>query len=538
MTAPSYASGRGGPALLGDTVGARLARTVQRFGSREALVDAVGGRRWTWAELGRDVDALAGGLLARGVLKGDRVALWAPGVAETVLVQLAAARAGAVLVSLNPAYGSHELAYALTQSGAGVLVAAPAFEGEDRRAVLARVGAACPALHEVLVLGTPEWEALPRHADHAGLGALAAREAELSCDDPAAILYTSGTTGTPKGAVLSHHNVLNNAYLTGALLGHTERDRVCLPVPLHHTFGMVLGVLGAVAHGACAVLPAPSFDPAATLRAVAGERCTSLFGVPTMFRAELNVPDLATYDLTSLRTGITGGSPCPPEVLKRVMSELHMADVAVAYGMTETSPVATLTRRGDDAERRAGTVGEVLPHVEVKVTDPVTGLTVPRGGRGELCVRGHGVMLGYWQEPERTSEVVDAARWMHTGDLAEMGEDGYVRIVGRIKDMIIRDGESISPREIEEFLYAHPKIADVQVVGVPDEAHGEEVVACVILADGAGDLTAEEVDGFCRGRLARFKIPRRVRVMAEFPLTSSGKIRKAVLREALTREPV
>ncbi|MEC4019281.1 AMP-binding protein [Streptomyces sp. H27-D2] len=528
--ADSYESGVGGEPLLGDTIGVNLARTARRFGDREALVDCPSGRRWTYAEFDRDVDEVARGLLAHGVLKGDRIGIWAPSCAEWALLQYATARTGAVLVSLNPAYGEHELGYALRQAGVGILIAALEHRGADCRAAVAAVRPDCPELRHVMHLGDPSWDALLAAATGVPAGRLAAREAELSCDDPVIIQYTSGTTGFPKGATLSHHNVLNNGYAVGEILNYTENDRICLPVPLYHTFGMVLGTLGATSRGACVVIPAPSFDPAATLRAVADERCTSLYGVPTMFIAELNLPDFASYDLSSLRTGVMGASPCPVEVMKRVLSEMHMAEVSIAYGMTETSPVSAQTRRDDGLERRTETVGQVLPHLELKIVDPVTGVTVPRGEQGELCIRGYSVMLGYWDDPQRTAEAIDAARWMHSGDLATMREDGCVRIVGRIKDMIIRGGENIYPREIEEFLHTHPKIADVQVVGVPDEAYGEEVAACVILAPGADGLTREEIADFCRGRLARYKVPRYVRLMDAYPLTASGKVRKVELR--------
>ncbi len=551
----SYASSPGGElTLTGQTIGAALAGTTNQHGDREALVEEASGRRWSYAELDASVAEVARGLLAYGVAAGERVATWAPSSAEWVLVQLAAVRVGAILVSLNPAYGTDELAYALRQSGTSILVAAGEHRGTDCRAVVRAARTACPDLREVVHLDDASWTALlaagervacdtvrgtGRGVAHdAGDDELAARAASLSCDDPINIQYTSGTTGHPKGATLSHHSILNNARITGSLLRYTEHDRICLPVPLYHTFGMVVGVLAAVSHGACAVIPASSFDPAATLHAVERERCTSLYGVPTMFIAELNLPDFATYDLSTLRTGIMGGSPCPAEVMKRVIAEMHLSEIAIAYGMTETSPIATQTLlpAADESalltlRRRTETVGVAHPYLELKVVDPVTGRTVERGERGELCVRGYSVMLGYWAEPERTAEAIDVARWMHTGDLAVMGDDGYVQIVGRIKDMIIRGGENVYPREIEEFLHAHPKIADVQVVGVPDEKYGEEIAACVILAPGARALTVDEVAAYCEGHLARFKTPRLVRVVADFPLTASGKVRKAVLRE-------
>ncbi|MFF8828153.1 AMP-binding protein [Streptomyces sp. NPDC015131] len=526
----SYAHGTGSTALLGDTVGANLARTVARFPGRDALVDVPSGRRWTYAEFGTAVEQLALGLLAAGVGKGDRVGIWAVNCPEWVLTQYATARAGAVLVNINPAYRAHELRYVLDQAGVSLLIASLAHKTSDYRALVDQVRADCPRLRAVHYIGDPTWDELTAGA--APAEALAAREAELSCDDPVNIQYTSGTTGFPKGATLTHHNILNNGYFVGETLGYTEQDRICLPVPFYHCFGMVMGNLAATSHGAAMVIPAPSFEPAATLRAVERERCTSLYGVPTMFIAELNLPDFASYDLSSLRTGIMAGSPCPVEVMKRVVAEMHLAEVSICYGMTETSPVSTQTRRDDDLERRTETVGRVLPHVEVKIVDPATGITVPRGEAGELCTRGYGVMLGYWDEPEKTAEAIDAGRWMHTGDLAVMREDGYVQIVGRIKDMIIRGGENVYPREIEEFLYAHPKIADVQVVGVPDERYGEEILACVIPRDPADPPTLDDLTAFCRERLAHYKIPRRIEILDSFPMTVSGKVRKVELRAA------
>ncbi|WP_306323924.1 MULTISPECIES: AMP-binding protein [unclassified Streptomyces] len=535
MTSPakelSYTHGTSEVPLLGDTIGANLRRVAEAWPEREALVDVPSGRRWTYAQFDHDVDELARGLLARGIAKGDRVGIWAVNCAEWVLVQYATARIGAVLVNINPAYRAHELAFVLKQSGVSLLVASTEHKGTDYRELVRQVAHECPSLRERVFIGTDSWDALVAAASSVGAGQLAAREAELSCDDPVNLQYTSGTTGFPKGATLSHHNILNNGYWVGETVGYSEQDRVCLPVPFYHCFGMVMGNLGATSHGACIVVPGPSFEPVATLSAVQQERCTSLYGVPTMFIAELNLPDFATYDLSSLRTGIMAGSPCPVEVMKRVVAEMHMAEVSICYGMTETSPVSTQTRRDDDLERRTGTVGRVLPHIEVKVIDPVTGVTLPRGEPGELCTRGYSVMLGYWDEPEKTAEVIDAGRWMHTGDLAVVREDGYAQIVGRIKDMIIRGGENISPREIEEFLYGHPKIADVQVVGVPHEKYGEEVLACVILRDPADTLSLDDVRAFCRDRLAHYKIPSRLRLLERFPMTVSGKVRKVELRE-------
>jgi fatty-acyl-CoA synthase len=389
----------------------------------------------------------------------------------------------------------------------------------------------CPGLADVIVIGTASWDRLVAAAATVPPERLAERAATLAFDDPINVQYTSGTTGFPKGATLSHHNILNNGFFVGELLAYTEKDRVCLPVPFYHCFGMVMGNLGATSHGCCIVIPAPSFEPGATLKAVAAERCTSLYGVPTMFIAELNHPSLESLDLSTLRTGIMAGSPCPIEVMKRVIAEMNMAEVSICYGMTETSPVATQTRMDDDLDRRSATVGRVMPHLEVKVVDPVTGLTVARGEPGELCTRGYSVMLGYWENAAATSEAIDDARWMHTGDLAVMREDQYLNIVGRIKDMVIRGGENVYPRELEEFLYSHPDVVDVQVVGVPDERYGEELCAWIRLRDGADPITAESLREFCAGRLAHYKIPRYVHIAEEFPMTVTGKVRKIEMRE-------
>ncbi|MFF8960195.1 AMP-binding protein [Streptomyces sp. NPDC014894] len=526
----SYDHGTGSTPLLGDTVGENLDRAIAAHPDRDALVVA-DGPRYTYAEFGAAVDRLARAFLGIGVDRGDRVGIWAVNCAEWVLVQYATARIGAIMVNINPAYRVHELEYVLNQSGVSVLCASLGHRTADYRAMVDRVRPGCPALRSVHYIGDGSWDALLDAARPVPAERLAERAALVSCDDPVNIQYTSGTTGFPKGATLSHHNILNNGYFVGELLGYTERDRICIPVPFYHCFGMVMGNLAATSHAACVVVPAPSFDPAATLRAVAAERCTSLYGVPTMFIAELGLPDFASYDLTSLRTGIMAGSPCPEEVMKRVVAEMHMAEVSICYGMTETSPVSTQTRRDDDLERRTGTVGRVLPHVEIKIVDPATGVTLPRGSAGELCTRGYSVMAGYWGEPERTSEAVDPGRWMHTGDLAEMREDGCVRIVGRIKDMIIRGGENVYPREIEEFLHTHPGVSDVQVVGVPDPRYGEEILACVIPRDPADPPTLDDIAAFCRERLAHYKIPRRLEILDAFPMTVSGKVRKVELRE-------
>ncbi|MBS9533458.1 AMP-binding protein [Mycobacterium sp. M1] len=524
----SYACGEREPALSEATIGADLAATAAAFPDRDALVDVPSGRRWSYAEFLADVRALATGLLRAGIGTGDRVGIWAPNCPEWVLVQYATAEIGAVLVTINPAYRSHELRYALTQSAVAMVVSAPSFKTSDYRAMLEEVAPHCPGLREVVFLDTPRWQELTgAEADAAELAGIAAT---LCNRDPINIQYTSGTTGYPKGVTLSHRNILNNGYLVGELLGYTEADRICLPVPFYHCFGMVMGNLGATSHGAAIVIPAPGFDAAATLRAVADERCTSLYGVPTMFIAELGLADFAGYDLTSLRTGIMAGSPCPVEIMRRVLEDMHIPELAICYGMTETSPVSVQTRRDDSLERRVGTVGRVCPHVEIKVIDPATGAVVPRGETGEFCTRGYSVMIGYWDDPAKTAEVIDADGWMHSGDLAVMDPDGYVRITGRIKDMVIRGGENIYPREIEEFLHTHPDISDVQVIGVPDASYGEELLAVVILRDGAPRLTADGLREFCAGRLAHFKVPRYVRVVDEFPMTVTGKVRKDEMR--------
>ena len=529
----SYGSGASETPLLGDTIGDNLARTVLRVPDAEALVDVPSGRRWTYAEFDADITALACGLLARGVEAGDRIGIWSPNCPEWTLLQYATATIGAVLVNVNPAYRSHELAYVLGQSGMRMLVSAVAHKTSDYRAMVDEVRARCKDLDEVVYLGEGSWDELVAAGSAASTDQLAelnARMATLSPDDAINIQYTSGTTGFPKGATLSHHNILNNGYFVGELVGYTEDDRICLPVPFYHCFGMVMGNLAATSHGACMVIPAPAFDPAATLRAVEQERCTSLYGVPTMFIAELGLDGFGAFDLTSLRTGIMAGAPCPVEVMKRVVAEMNMSEVAICYGMTETSPVSTMTRVDDDLARRTETVGRAMPHIEVKVVDPATGRTVARGAPGELCTRGTSVMLGYWNDPEKTAEAIDSARWMHTGDLATMDDGGYLSIVGRIKDMVIRGGENVYPREIEEFLYTHPDVADVQVIGVPDPRYGEELMAWIVMRPGAEPLTAEAVRAFCEGRLAHYKVPRYVHVVDGFPMTVTGKIRKVEMR--------
>ena len=528
----SYASATSDIALLGDTIGANLERTVALHGDREALVDVPTHRRWTYNELDVEVDEVALGLLETGIDKGDRVGIWSPSCAEWVLLQFATAKIGAVLVNVNPAYRSHELTYVINQSGLRLLVSALQHKGSDYKAMVQAVRGDCPSLTDVVFIGEPSWQALLDRGGRLDHQLLRERGRQLSADDPINIQYTSGTTGFPKGATLSHHNILNNGFFVGEMVGYGPTDRIAIPVPFYHCFGMVMGNLAATSHGACMVIPAPSFDPAATLQAVQDERCTSLYGVPTMFIAELGLTNFADYDLSTLRTGIMAGSPCPVEVMKQVLSLMHMPEVAIAYGMTETSPVSTMTRVDDDLARRTETVGRTMPHLESKIVDPVTGLTVARGAAGELCTRGHTVMLGYWDEPAKTAEAIDAARWMHTGDLARMDADGYINIVGRIKDLVIRGGENIYPREVEEFLYSHPDIADVQVIGVPDPKYGEELMAWVVMKPSTSALTAELLREFCSGQLAHYKVPRYVHVVEGFPMTVTGKVRKVEMREA------
>lgn len=526
----SYERGPDTPALLETTIGANIADTAATFGARDALVDVAAGRRWSYRDFVADVRRLATGLLRAGVRAGDRIGIWAPNRWEWVLVQYATAEIGAILVTINPAYRARELAYALRQSGIAMVIAAAGFKDADYVAMLTEVRSDCAELRDVVIMGTAGWDELA--GSDADPAALAQAAAALAPTDPINIQYTSGTTGYPKGVTLSHRNILNNGYLVGELLDYTEHDRICIPVPFYHCFGMVMGNLAATSRGACMVIPAPGFDPAATLRAVQAERCTSLYGVPTMFIAELGLADFGDYELGSLRTGIMAGAPCPVEVMRQVIERMHMPGVSICYGMTETSPVSTQTRTDDPLERRVGTVGRAGPHLEIKVVERDTGQTVPRGVSGEFCTRGYSVMSGYWNDPAKTAEVIDPEGWMHTGDLAAMDDCGYVQITGRIKDIVMRGGENISPREIEEFLYTHPDIVDGHVIGVPDDRYGEEIMAVVKLRDGAVELTIEALREFCAGRIARFKIPRYLRIVEEFPMTVTGKVRKVEMRQA------
>ncbi|MBM0127644.1 AMP-binding protein [Pimelobacter simplex] len=536
MTELSYAAGETTTPLLDETIGANLERTVARWPDREALVEVASGRRWTWREFDRAVDEAARGLIGLGIAKGDRVGMWAPNCAEWTIIQFAAAKAGAVLVNVNPSYRTHEFAYAVNQSGLRLLLAATRFKTSDYRGMVEEVTAKgeVPGLERTLYVDSDDWQRLTDAGTDLPADALTERQRELAPDDPINIQYTSGTTGFPKGATLSHRNILNNGYFVTELIGFSEQDRLCIPVPFYHCFGMVMANLGCVTHGATMVIPAPGFDPAITLKTVQDERCSAVYGVPTMFIAMQNAPDFGSYDLSTLRTGIMAGSICPVEVMKRCINDMHMAEVSIAYGMTETSPVSTQTRADDDLDRRTSTIGRAAPHVEIRIVDPATGETVPRGEPGEFCTRGYSVMLGYWNDDAKTAEAIDADGWMHTGDLAVMREDGYANIVGRIKDMVIRGGENIYPREIEEFLYTHPDVEDVQVVGVPDEKYGEELCAWVRLRAGADPLDADAVRAFATGKLAHYKIPRYVLLVDEFPMTVTGKVRKVEMREKST----
>jgi len=539
--------------LLEVTIGAAFDRMAATQGDREALVVRHQGIRWSWRELARRVDAVASGLLALGLERGDRVGIWAPNCAEWVVLQFATAKAGLVLVNINPAYRIYELEYALRKVGCRALVLAPHLKTSDYLAMIAELAPELihaspgdlrakrlPDLKYVIRLGAERTAGTLNFDELADLGRaehrirLAALAQEISPNEAVNIQFTSGTTGAPKGATLTHRNILNNGFFVGQALGLSTADRVCIPVPLYHCFGMVMGNLACIAHGATMVYPAELFEPGAVLSTVQDERCTTLYGVPTMFVAELNHPEFSSFDLSSLRTGIMAGAPCPIEVMKRVVSEMHMPEVTIAYGMTETSPVSTQSSRDDELERRVSTVGRVHPHVEIKIVD-AQGNPTPRGEAGELCTRGYSVMRGYWNDEARTREAIDTDGWMRTGDLAVMDEYGYVNIVGRLKDMIIRGGENIYPREIEEFLYTHPVVQEVQVIGVPDEKYGEEVCAWLRLKPGT-TASEEEIRAFCRAHIAHYKVPRYVRFVQQFPTTVTGKVQKFLMREQMIEE--
>jgi fatty-acyl-CoA synthase len=536
----SYDAGPTDTPILEQTIGENFERITGAYPDVDALVDVFQGLRFTYAELNAEIDIVARGLMAMGVEKGDRVGIWAPNCAQWTVTQYAMAKIGAILVNINPAYRTHELGYVLNQSGARMLIAATSFKTSDYVAMLEQVRPEAPTLTDVVFIGTPDWEALCAGADEVTADQLAQRLAGLSNTDPINIQYTSGTTGFPKGATLSHRNILNNGYFTTKLIKLGPGDRLCIPVPFYHCFGMVMGNLGCTSHGTTMVIPAPGFDPGLTLKAVEQERCTGLYGVPTMFIAMQNHPEFAECDLSSLRTGIMAGAVCPIEVMKHCVNDMNMTEVAIAYGMTETSPVSCQTLIDDDLERRTSSIGRAHPHVEIKIVDPETGDEMERGQPGEFCTRGYSVMLGYWDGHERTSadarskynrEAIDSDGWMHTGDLAVMREDGYCNVVGRIKDMVIRGGENVYPREIEEFLYTHPDIEDAQVIGVPDAKYGEEICAWIRMKPGRPALDVTAVKVFATGKLAHYKIPRYVHVVAEFPMTVTGKVRKVEMRE-------
>jgi fatty-acyl-CoA synthase len=553
QNSPSYVHGADIRPLLGETIGACFTRTVATRGNRPGLIVRQQDVRWTYRELGDRVNAFAAGLLALGIEPGERVAIWAPNCAEWVIAQFATAKAGIILVNINPAYRLSELEYALNKVGCRALITATAFKSSDYIGMVntlapelaasspGRLNAArLPDLRTVIQIGGPKAPGVYGfdHVLHMGTAAERAKLSELArtlqFDDAVNIQFTSGTTGAPKGATLTHHNILNNGYFLGEAMRFTEQDRVCIPVPLYHCFGMVIGNLACITHGAAMVFPGEGFDPLATLQTVAEERCTALYGVPTMFIAELEHPEFSSFDLSSLRTGMMAGAPCPIEVMRRCIDTMHLTEITIGYGMTETSPVSFQTTTDDPLERRVSTVGRVHPHLEVKIVD-ADGRIVPRGERGELCTRGYSVMLGYWNDEERTRQAIDAAGWMHTGDLGVIDAEGYCNIVGRIKDVVIRGGENVYPREVEEFLYRHPKIEDVQIFGVPDPKYGEELCAWIKLRAGT-ELTEDEVRDFCRNQIAHYKIPRHIRFVEEFPMTVTGKMQKFIMRAKMQQE--
>jgi fatty-acyl-CoA synthase len=535
MTELAYAAGPTDTPLLDETISENLARTVAQHGDRDALVSVHQDIRWTYQEFADRVTMLAKGMIAAGLQAGDRVGLWSPNYAEWTLVQFATAEIGVIVVNINPSYRTHELAYALNQSECRWIIAAPSFKTSDYRSMAETTHSECPALERAVFFWDDDWMELCAGSESITHDDLDQIAAALGPDDPINIQYTSGTTGFPKGATLTHRNILNNGHNVARGQKLTHEDRMCIPVPFYHCFGMVMGNLGCVSTGACMVIPSDAFDPVATLTAVEQERCTALYGVPTMFIAELALPNFDDFDLSSLRTGVMAGSLCPEDAMVACIEKMHMVDVTNCYGMTETSPVSCQTRVGDTLAHQTQTVGVAHPHVEVRIADPATGATLPRGERGELCTRGYSVMQGYWNDPEKTAASIDADGWMHTGDIAIMFDDGYVNIVGRIKDMIIRGGENIYPREVEEFLSSHPDIGDIQVIGIPDANYGEAVMACIIPADvtDAGTTpTLDDIKEFCAGKIAHFKVPAHVRIVEEFPMTVTGKIRKIEMREA------
>ena len=534
METLSYVHGASNKNLLGETIGGNLKRIVEKFGNSEALVSVHQNYRATYKQFYEETGKVAKALLANNINNGDRVGIWAPNCYEWVLLQFATARIGVILVNLNPAYRAHEVSFAINQSETKLVVSALNFKKSDYKQMLTLVKEDCPSLEKIVYLNE-NWDNFLKKGSKITDVFLEQEERKVQFDNPVNIQYTSGTTGFPKGVTLSHHNILNNGYFIGERLNYTEKDRVCIPVPFYHCFGMVIGNLACVTHGSCMVIPNDAFDAAVTLQAVQDEKCTSLYGVPTMFISELGLPNFKEYNLSTLRTGVMAGSLCPPEIMKRVQSEMNMKEVSICYGMTETSPVSTQTKIGVPFEKQVSTVGTVQDHLEIKIIDPETGKIVNRGESGELCTRGYSVMLKYWNDPERTKQSLDEERWMHTGDLASMDEEGYITITGRIKDLIIRGGENISPKWIEDFLYTHPKIVDVQVIGVPSERFGEEVMAWVKLHPGV-EATGEELRAFCDQKIAHYRIPKYWKFVDSFPMTISGKIRKVEMREISIKE--
>ena len=534
MKTLSYVHGASEKHLLGETIGENLKRMVEKYASKEALVSVHQNYRATYQEFYDQTTVLAKALLANGTRNGDRVGIWAPNCYEWTLLQFATARIGVILVNLNPAYRPHEVSFAINQSETKLVVSATTFKTSNYKQMLTLIREDCPSLQDIVYLGE-NWNEFLEQATRISDEELAIEENKVQFDDAVNIQYTSGTTGFPKGVTLSHHNILNNGYFIGERLRYTEKDRVCIPVPFYHCFGMVIGNMASVTHGSCMVIPNDAFEAAKTLQVVQDEKCTSLYGVPTMFISELGLPNFKEYNLSSLRTGVMAGSLCPPEIMKRVQSEMNMKEVSICYGMTETSPVSTQTQIGVPFEKQVSTVGTVQDHLEIKIIDPETGEIVPRGESGELCTRGYSVMLKYWNDPEKTKQSLDENRWMHTGDLASMDEEGYITITGRIKDLIIRGGENISPKWIEDFLYTHPKIVDVQVIGVPSEKYGEEVMAWVKLHTGV-EATGEELRAYCDQKIAHYRIPKYWKFVDDFPMTISGKIRKVEMREISIKE--
>lgn len=534
METLSYVHGASNKNLLGETIGGNLKRIVEKFGNSEALVSVHQNYRATYKQFYEETGKLAKALLANNINNGDRVGIWAPNCYEWVLLQFATARIGVILVNLNPAYRAHEVSFAINQSETKLVVSALNFKKSDYKQMLTLVKEDCPSLEKIVYLNE-NWDNFLKKGSKITDAFLEQEERKVQFDNPVNIQYTSGTTGFPKGVTLSHHNILNNGYFIGERLNYTEKDRVCIPVPFYHCFGMVIGNLACVTHGSCMVIPNDAFDAAVTLQAVQDEKCTSLYGVPTMFISELGLPNFKEYNLSTLRTGVMAGSLCPPEIMKRVQSEMNMKEVSICYEMTETSPVSTQTKIGVPFEKQVSTVGTVQDHLEIKIIDPETGKIVNRGESGELCTRGYSVMLKYWNDPERTKQSLDEERWMHTGDLASMDEEGYITITGKIKDLIIRGGENISPKWIEDFLYTHPKIVDVQVIGVPSERFGEEVMAWVKLHPGV-EATGEELRAFCDQKIAHYRIPKYWKFIDSFPMTISGKIRKVEMREISIKE--